>query len=235
VSSFPFALLANHSAAVRRGIGLWACSVAGSRVKCNPPPGESQWAPLSDCCSHFSWRRWMPPRVRRIAGNHAPRFHRECDHRHPDAKSGDAWPCKREGTMKRLLLLPVAVIVAIVAALQGDPWAPVCVFGGSWEGTVTGKPGKHFSSRDIGSSTASCYPRRIIGLRTQARRFEARNSRGFRLLQLQHNAAEDRVEAIPQRGSRQRIQVGLGEQRMASRLNLLRCGSRMLSRDRTRH
>ena len=50
--------------------------------------------------------------------------------------------------MKRPLMLLTVVMIAIGAAAQSDPWAPVRVFEGRWEGTVTGKPGKQFSSRE---------------------------------------------------------------------------------------
>jgi hypothetical protein len=50
--------------------------------------------------------------------------------------------------MKRSPLLLIAVSVAITAAAQSDPWAPIRVFEGKWEGLITGKPGKQFSSRE---------------------------------------------------------------------------------------
>jgi len=37
-------------------------------------------------------------------------------------------------------------MLASSAAAQGDPWAALRVFEGKWEGPVTGKPGKQFSS-----------------------------------------------------------------------------------------
>lgn len=49
--------------------------------------------------------------------------------------------------MKRSPLLLIAVLVAIAAVAQSDPWAPIRVFEGKWEGQITGKPGKQFSSR----------------------------------------------------------------------------------------
>jgi hypothetical protein len=50
--------------------------------------------------------------------------------------------------MKRFLILLIFGIVAIGAAAQGDPWASIRVFEGKWEGPITGKPGKQFSSRE---------------------------------------------------------------------------------------
>ena len=50
--------------------------------------------------------------------------------------------------MKRLPMLLIVVTVAIGAAAQGDPWAPIRIFEGKWEGPITGKPGKQFSSRE---------------------------------------------------------------------------------------
>ena len=50
--------------------------------------------------------------------------------------------------MKHSRVLPIAVLVVISAAAQSDPWAPIRIFEGKWEGTVTGKPGKQFSSRE---------------------------------------------------------------------------------------
>lgn len=42
----------------------------------------------------------------------------------------------------------IALLIACCAGGQTDPWAPLRVFEGKWEGPVTGKPGKQFSSRD---------------------------------------------------------------------------------------
>lgn len=50
--------------------------------------------------------------------------------------------------MQRRLILLIAVLIPVVAGAQADPWAPIRVFEGKWEGTVTGKPGKQFSSRE---------------------------------------------------------------------------------------
>jgi hypothetical protein len=50
--------------------------------------------------------------------------------------------------MRRHCILPIAVMIAISAAAQGDPWAALRLFEGKWEGPVTGKPGKQFSSRE---------------------------------------------------------------------------------------
>jgi hypothetical protein len=44
--------------------------------------------------------------------------------------------------------LSIVLLVAFCAMAQSDPWAPIRVFEGKWEGTVTGKPGKQFSSRE---------------------------------------------------------------------------------------
>ncbi|HYL76757.1 MAG TPA: hypothetical protein VEU96_21255 [Bryobacteraceae bacterium] len=41
-----------------------------------------------------------------------------------------------------------AVAIAVSAAAQPDSWVPVRVFEGKWEGPITGKPGKQFSSRE---------------------------------------------------------------------------------------
>jgi len=50
--------------------------------------------------------------------------------------------------MKRLLMLWIVGIVVIGAAAQEDPWASIRIFEGKWEGPITGKPGKQFSSRE---------------------------------------------------------------------------------------
>ena len=50
--------------------------------------------------------------------------------------------------MKCVRILPLVVLIAISAAAQSDPWSPVRVFEGKWEGSITGKPGKQFSSRE---------------------------------------------------------------------------------------
>jgi hypothetical protein len=50
--------------------------------------------------------------------------------------------------VKRHRILLIAAIIAISAVAQEDPWAPLRVFEGKWEGQVTGKPGKQFSSRE---------------------------------------------------------------------------------------
>lgn len=44
--------------------------------------------------------------------------------------------------------LAIALLAASCAMAQSDPWATIRVFEGKWEGTVTGKPGKQFSSRE---------------------------------------------------------------------------------------
>ena len=49
----------------------------------------------------------------------------------------------------KLALAPIVVMaVALSAAGQEDPWAPLRVFEGKWEGPTTGKPGKGSTSRE---------------------------------------------------------------------------------------
>src|SRR5271157_5459124 len=50
--------------------------------------------------------------------------------------------------MKCVRILAFVVLLAPNAVAQSDPWAPVRVFEGKWEGSVTGQPGKQFSSRE---------------------------------------------------------------------------------------
>jgi len=50
--------------------------------------------------------------------------------------------------MKSSRILPLLFLLAFNAAGQSDPWGPLRVFEGKWEGTVAGKPGKQFSSRE---------------------------------------------------------------------------------------
>ena len=50
--------------------------------------------------------------------------------------------------MKCVRILSLVLVFAVNAAAQSDPWTPVRVFEGKWEGSVTGKPGKQFSSRE---------------------------------------------------------------------------------------
>jgi len=50
--------------------------------------------------------------------------------------------------MKHLRILSLIVLFAISAVAQSDPWAPLRVFEGKWEGTITGQPGKQASSRE---------------------------------------------------------------------------------------
>jgi hypothetical protein len=50
--------------------------------------------------------------------------------------------------MKSVRILSLVVLFALNAVAQSDPWAPVRVFEGKWEGSVTGKPGKQLSSRE---------------------------------------------------------------------------------------
>jgi len=50
--------------------------------------------------------------------------------------------------MKRLCFVPVALMIAVSALAQSDPWAPLRAFEGKWEGDTSGKPGKGKTSRD---------------------------------------------------------------------------------------
>jgi hypothetical protein len=50
--------------------------------------------------------------------------------------------------MKYRRIPSLVVLFAISAVAQSDPWGPLRVFEGKWEGTVTGQPGKQSSSRD---------------------------------------------------------------------------------------
>ena len=50
--------------------------------------------------------------------------------------------------MRRLQVFPIAALIVLSAAAQSDPWAPVRVFEGKWEGVSTGKPGTQFSQRE---------------------------------------------------------------------------------------
>lgn len=50
--------------------------------------------------------------------------------------------------MNRLFILPIAAAIAAGAAAQRDPWAPLRVFEGKWEGPASGKPGKGFASHE---------------------------------------------------------------------------------------
>jgi len=50
--------------------------------------------------------------------------------------------------MRPLLLTIAITALACNATAQTDPWATVRVFEGKWEGSITGKPGKQFSSRE---------------------------------------------------------------------------------------
>ena len=50
--------------------------------------------------------------------------------------------------MKYARILPLVVLITVCAGAQSDPWSPVRVFEGKWEGAITGKPGKQFSSRE---------------------------------------------------------------------------------------
>jgi hypothetical protein len=50
--------------------------------------------------------------------------------------------------MKIPPVLPVAILIALSATAQSDPWAPLRVFEGKWEGSTTGKPGRGTTSRE---------------------------------------------------------------------------------------
>jgi len=50
--------------------------------------------------------------------------------------------------MRTMKLLAFALLLAFTAAAQSDPWAPIRIFEGKWQGTVTGKPGTQFSRRE---------------------------------------------------------------------------------------
>jgi hypothetical protein len=51
--------------------------------------------------------------------------------------------------MKCLRVLPIAFMIAITALAQSDPWAPLRVLEGKWEGSSSGKPGNGSTSRDF--------------------------------------------------------------------------------------
>ncbi len=50
--------------------------------------------------------------------------------------------------MKTRWFLTIALIIAVSAIAQTDPWAALRVFVGKWEGPTTGKPGKGSTSRE---------------------------------------------------------------------------------------
>lgn len=50
--------------------------------------------------------------------------------------------------MKCFRALPIAVMIAISAVAQSDPWEPLRVFEGRWEGPSSGKPGNGSTSRE---------------------------------------------------------------------------------------
>jgi hypothetical protein len=50
--------------------------------------------------------------------------------------------------VKRSWILSIALMIAINAVSQSDPWAVLRVFEGKWEGSTTGKPGKGSTSRE---------------------------------------------------------------------------------------
>jgi hypothetical protein len=49
--------------------------------------------------------------------------------------------------MKRLQVLPITFMIAVSALAQSDPWAPLRVFEGEWQGPSTGRPGNGSTSR----------------------------------------------------------------------------------------
>jgi hypothetical protein len=51
--------------------------------------------------------------------------------------------------MKLRRALPLSVAIAITALAQSDPWAPLRVFEGKWEGPTSGKPGKGSTTREF--------------------------------------------------------------------------------------
>jgi len=50
--------------------------------------------------------------------------------------------------MNTLKTLWFVVLFAMATVAQSDPWAPVRVLNGKWEGSVNGKPGKQSTSRE---------------------------------------------------------------------------------------
>ena len=50
--------------------------------------------------------------------------------------------------MKHLRVLPIAFLIAVSAVAQSDPWAPLRVFEGRWEGDTSGKPGQGTTERE---------------------------------------------------------------------------------------
>jgi len=50
--------------------------------------------------------------------------------------------------MRRALPFPIAALLCFAAAAQSDPWAPVRVFEGKWQGPTSGKPGVGSTSRE---------------------------------------------------------------------------------------
>jgi hypothetical protein len=50
-------------------------------------------------------------------------------------------------TLRRIL--PLAAATALMAAAQSDPWAPLRVFEGKWEGPTSGKPGTGSTTREF--------------------------------------------------------------------------------------
>lgn len=51
--------------------------------------------------------------------------------------------------MKRPLASLIAILIAVTAGAQVDPWAALRVFEGKWEGPTSGKPGKGSTSREF--------------------------------------------------------------------------------------
>jgi hypothetical protein len=85
--------------------------------------------------------------------------------------------------MKRLWGLPITVVLAVSTAAQTDPWAALRVFEGKWQGTVTGKPGKQFSSREyrfeLNAKFLSQRDKSVYEPKPGAARGETREDFGF--------------------------------------------------------
>src|SRR5271157_2813078 len=96
----------------------------------------------------FGGRHGRGERQAALLGDHAARLCGGRYHRILDPKDGHVRSCDKGGAMKSHRILLIAAMIAVSAAAQGDPWAALRVFEGKWEGPVTGKPGKQFSSRE---------------------------------------------------------------------------------------
>lgn len=59
-----------------------------------------------------------------------------------------AEPGQARGIMRVFSVLAAVIAVAISAVGQTDPWAPLRVFEGKWEGPTTGKPGTGSTTRE---------------------------------------------------------------------------------------